>query len=241
MLSARWLVALALTTGGLTAHAEDLALPDGSRWTLDGTTLRRGGMSATLQVHTVGITCATGLAGTPRVTPTYLPPRFIVHEEVDGGSTRATACIDGGGAAVVVTVRWPGTLAGADRASVRALLDYFGQAASGGASVTPSSLALFKPALVQVPLTASTGVWDFVIDATTAISTVLVLRWPETTALLKLDRTAVAQRCDSVGFTGARPAWAPAQFAPLGAIRDGMSIACFDGQCLRRSRSTPPP
>lgn len=230
MITARWLLAFALTAGSLTAHAEELALPGGSRWTLDGTTLRRGGMSATLKVNTVGIDCAAGLAGKSRVNATYLPPRFLGVEEPDGGSTRASACIDVNGAAVVATLRWPGTLAGADRDAVRALLDYFGQAAAAaGPPTSPGSLALFQPAIAQVPRTATTGVWDYVAEGTTATSTILVLTWPLTTALLKLDRSPTTQRCSSVGFPGTRPAWAPAQFAPLGAVRDGISIACFDG------------
>lgn len=232
MHSARWLLAFALTVGSLTAHAEELALPDGSRWSLDGTTLRHGAISATLKVHTVGIDCATGLASKSRVDAAYLPPRFLAVEEPDGAATRATVCIDAGGAAVVATLKWPGALVGPDRDAVRALLDYFGQAAAAaGTRSSPGALALFRPPVAQVPLTASTGAWDFVVEGTTSTSTVVVQQWPLPHAMimLRLDRSPATQRCDSVGFSGSRPAWAPALFAPLGAVREGMSIACLDG------------
>lgn len=212
-----------------TARAEDYVLPDGTRWSVDGTTFQRGSISANARIYNIGIGCAAGFGTKPRATASYIAPGYIATEErsADGG-THSTACFDGPGNGVLVfRITWRGSLAPGDHDAVRGLLVSFAEpfVQMQGA---PTTLPLFEPAIATVTLTADTGAWEGISGATTSTDAVLLQTWPLDVAGLKVMRGEKAQRCSTVGFTGSRPAWAPASFAPLGIVRNGQEMACLD-------------
>lgn len=228
------LVALATATAA-PAAAEEVLLSDGSRWEIGDLALTRISPSPAIRIHAevfnVGIACADGLDRGQRVGPrAYVPPSAypVAVEQPDGGRVRGVVCADVGGAAIVTTITWNGAPTPFDHASVRQVLEALFTDLTGFAWPA-GSLSLFQPSILEVPLDARTGTWNFVAGKADAMSTVLLKRWPQgRPAAISVNRPRVRQRCDEVGLRQPRPSWAPASFHPLGATRGDSALACLD-------------
>lgn len=228
------LAALAAATAA-PALAEEVQLSDGSRWEIRDLVLTRIAPSPAIQIRTavfnVGIGCAEGLDRRYRVEHrAYVPPSAypVAVEEPDGGRVRGVVCADLDGAAVVTTITWTGAPTASDHASVRGVLEALFTDLKGFAWPA-SSLSLFQPSILAVPLDARTGTWNFVSGKVDAMSTLLLRPWPQgPPAAISMNRPRVRQRCDEVGLRQPRPSWAPASFYPLGATRGDSALACLD-------------
>jgi hypothetical protein len=223
-----------------TAHADELALPDGAHWQVVGTSLHRTQpappLDATMNLYAIGIGCEAGLRGEANaVARAYLPATFYPNafEQPDDGvnGAYATVCADLPRGVLVSNLQWTGELPASDAASFRVLLEYLAKELTENPPVPETEFALFEPPAARVPLDANTGVWSFVRDRTGANTTTLVQLWPKAALVMQLQRAEAPQQCNTVGFDTQtpRPSWAPATFYAYGGHRDGAGFACFDG------------
>ena len=233
------LTAALVSATASTALAEDFTLADGSRWHLDegGRLTRvspRPEIVVTMDLHTVGISCADGLIpGSGRVAerPSYLPAGVHPVALVERGTRqKSVVCIDAGQTAAVVTILWPQEQpTAADQESVELMLADVAAGVKSSPSPPASRVSLFHPARMTVPLDARTGVWVFVNEYTDDTKTLLLRRWPMgSPAAIRITRPRAPQRCDSVGLRQWRPTWAPESYYEHGATRGTAQIACFD-------------
>lgn len=208
------LVALAvLAAGARGALADDVTMPDGSKWNVanGAATYKNISFSDTQSVRS-STGCAKGLAVPVTGPPVYLPAGWFAREEPTGGA--AVICHDNSGLITTMQMKWTGAIAPEDHGAIASALSLL---APFSESEPFTSIDLLKPSRGKILYTAETGQWRYVIieEDRMAIQLVWPMEAPGVTngkRFITMSRSKDPRRCSQLTLDSGLPSWASAPF-----------------------------